>query len=205
MPIELESKVQGERNAAQARVDAANQKFEQLKANFHAAPEQRAARARAELSRLESDPDHAGRALTSSAAQQHLAALRMEIAHAEADAAKLGAFDKLDHAFRGDPANDPRIETTTDESPLTVADMRKQISDDKASGIDPAITQERFLPNRNPPSVVAEARRRLQALASDPEWGARLTRGDPAATEELLKLSLVARASDDEPPWSLTL
>jgi hypothetical protein len=189
---------------AQAKVDRANAEFEKLKADFHASPDQRAAGARAELSRLENDPHHAGQVLTSSAARQHLATLRAEIANAEADAAKLGAFDKLDTAFRGDPANDPP-EVTTTESPLTIRDMRSQIADDKASGIDPAIAQERFLANNNPPEVVAAARRRLQTLSNDPEWGARLSRGDPAATEELLKLSLVARATENEPPWSPTL
>jgi hypothetical protein len=204
MPIELEPKVAGERAAAQAKVDAANQKFEELKASFRASPDVRASRARQQLAALESDPSHVGRALTDRAAQQHVAALRAEIANADADAAKLSAFDKLDHAFRGDPANDPP-EVTTTEAPLTVRDLRSQIADDRAAGVDAAISQERFLPNRNPPSVIAEARRRLESCANDPEWGARLRRNDPATVEEFLKLSLVARSTEDEPPWSLSL
>jgi hypothetical protein len=205
MAVELEPKIVAERAAAQAKVDRANAEFERLKVAYAAGPDARAARARAELSALENDPSHVGRALTDRAAQQHLAALRTEIANAEAESDRLSAFDRLDAAFHGDPKDDPLVETTTTEAPLTTRDMRKQIADDKAAGIDPAITQERFLPNRNPPSVIAEARRRLEACANDPEWGARLSRNDPATVEEFLKLSLVARSTEDEPPWSLSL
>jgi len=77
------------------------------------------------------------------------------------------------------------------------------VEDGRAKGTPAPIIQEGLLENRNPSLVKAEARRRLEALSTDPAWQTKISRNDPATLAEFLNLSNVARAGPNEPPWSM--
>jgi exonuclease VII large subunit len=81
-----------ERQAAEATAQLA-----QMKADYESSTERQLERDRAELARLESDPDHLNRQLTSEHARRDVAAVKARIAVAEAatpvvrtDAERLG-------------------------------------------------------------------------------------------------------------------
>jgi hypothetical protein len=67
---------------------AATAELAAMKQAYETSPAVRADRARAELNRLEGDPYHANRVLTSHAAQTEVSKLKSQIAVAEADLAK---------------------------------------------------------------------------------------------------------------------
>jgi hypothetical protein len=196
-----------DRDAQAATKSAADADMTRLVEEHHSAAEQRLARYRAEQEQLESDPYHQNQKIAGNpAARAREVALEGNIAVAAEEVARRNSLDRIEHAFSADPATDPLIDSTTGTgSELPMRALRSVVEDDRAQNVEPVISQERFLENRNPPEVKAEARRRLQAKQTDPDWRAKVERGDPATLDELLKLSLVARAGPNEPPWSLPI
>jgi hypothetical protein len=78
-------------DAFTAQAAAADTKLAEMKTAYEASPQRRIEVAQAELARLESDPFHANRVLTSVAAQMDVTRLKSQIAVAEADAAAAAA------------------------------------------------------------------------------------------------------------------
>src|SRR5262249_17529689 len=115
---------------------------------------------------------------------------------------KLTSLDRVDAAFKGDPAPDSLVDTKTGDD-LGRRDLRTVVTDGKAKGTPTPIIQEQLLPNQNDPRVIAEARRQLEQLVTDAEWQAKISRGDKATVEHWLNLSNSARASENEAPWSV--
>jgi hypothetical protein len=191
----------------QAAAVAANTQMAELIAAHENSSERRFERAKTNLAEFENDPNRLG----IPTAQQDITRYRAEVsvaaAEVEAAAGKLNKFARIEMAFdpAADPANRPAGVDTKSGDDLPLRDMQFLVADDRARNVDPAISQERFLDNRNPAQVKTEARRRLQALSSDPDWQAKLSRNDPATWEEFLELSLVARAGPNEPAWSLPI
>src|SRR5262245_42479597 len=98
-----------EREAAVAQANAA---FEELTAEFEAHPEQRLARDRRELERLQNDPYHMNaRAAGNQVAEAQEAAILARIAVASEEAAKLHGPDRVEHALTADPASDPLFDS----------------------------------------------------------------------------------------------
>ena len=181
----------------------ANATFNRMVAEFRDSPPQRLERDRAELERMSNDP-HFQNALAPGhqGAKTKLTAVNARIATAEQELAKLHAVDRIETAFTGDPAKDPLIDSTVgDELPMRA--LRTVVADGKEKNIPTPIVQEQLLPNSNDPRVKAEARRKLEELSTDPEWQGKIARGDKATVDQFRNLSLAARASADEPPWSL--
>jgi hypothetical protein len=197
----VEPRVQIERDAASARISAANAQYAR-EVELHASlPQQTIARIDAELARLDSDPDYLGRALVDSSARAQRMALESQRAVAVAAAAKITSLDRLDRAFVGDPASDPVIDaTSSDQIPLH--DLRAHIEDARARGTPDHVIQEGFFANTHAQAEVAKARAALERLYRDPRWQKKLVAGDPDARAELENLSLRARGREDEPPWS---
>jgi hypothetical protein len=82
-------------DAFEAQAAAATTRLAELKQAYETSPAVLADRARQELERLENDPFHANRALTSHAAQTEISKLRSQIVLAESDMAK--AAQELPH------------------------------------------------------------------------------------------------------------
>jgi hypothetical protein len=170
MPIELESKVQGERNAAQARVDAANKQFEKLKADYEASPERQLERDREYLTKLQNDPDYQGRKLASPslAREEQMFKARLERAE-QTEAAHLEAL------ARGEV-------TVGDE--ITRRDMESAVGDILATGVRAELV-ETFLktgrsggPNDRATEIAAANEWYRQLMAS-PERQQLLLNRDP--------------------------
>jgi len=192
-----------DRAAIETRVANADAQMARLTAEFRDSPSQRLDRDRAELARL-SDDVHFQNALASGhqGAKAQLTAVNARIATAERELTKLTSLDRIEQAFNP-PADDSSIVDTKTGDELSRQDLRTLVRDGKEKNTPAPIVQESLLPNSNDPRVIAEARRRLEALVADPEWQARLTRGDRATVEQFDNLSKAARASADEPAWSL--
>jgi hypothetical protein len=182
---------------------AATIQLEQLKQAYRDSPDQRAARARARLEDLAGDPHFQNRALTSQAArnEQQAAEYQLRVANRDGEAVEAARdpWDRVETAFKDEPL--PLVDTTRgDELPMSA--LRAEVLDGRAKGWDTPIIEEAFLPNRNSPEIIAEARRILEAHLGDPEWTAKLMAGDREISAEWAKLSRVARATENEPPWS---
>jgi len=124
------------RDAAEraASKTAADAEMAKLVEEYHNSPEQRLARDRAELARLESDPFHSNARLTSERAQQDVAAIKSRLAVAEAEAAKLHGPDRIVHALTSDPATDPLSDSTVDGE-LPMAALRAQVEEFRSLGL----------------------------------------------------------------------
>jgi hypothetical protein len=201
--IEVPLQVQQQRDRISQGAAAADAEIARLTAEFHASPDQRAARARARLEELAGDPHFQNRSLTSQAArnEQQAAEYQLRVANrdGEAAAAAQDPWDRVETAFRDEPL--PLVDTTRgDELPMSA--LRAEVLGGRALGLETPVIEEGFLPNRNPPAVIAEARRILEAHLGDPAWTAKLSAGDRETHQEWNKLSRVARATEHEPPWS---
>jgi hypothetical protein len=195
----------GEINNAkiEVRVANANAQFNRMVTEFRDSPGQRLERDRAELQRLQDDPFFQDKLVSGNqVAKDNLTAVRARIATAEREIAKLTALDRIDAAFQGDPSPDSLVDTKTGDD-LGRQDLRTVVTDGAQKGISKPIVQEQLLPNNNDPRVRLAARQKLEELSTDPEWQKKLDRGDKATVDQFLNLSLSARASADEAPWSL--
>src|SRR5262249_13766440 len=155
----------------------ANAQMERLKVEFRDSPSERLARDRAELERMSNDINFQNAlASDNQGAKNQLTSVRARIATAEREIEKLTSLDRVDAAFKGDPAPDSLVDTKTGDD-LGRRDLRTVVTDGKAKGTPTPIIQEQLLPNQNDPRVIAEARRQLEQLVTDPEWQAKISRG----------------------------
>lgn len=100
----LEPRVQAARDAAAKSVADGNTAFEQLKADYAASADQRLARDRLALERLQSDPYHLGRKLDGNLAalnEHQVIEARIRQAETEALAAAARETARIEHAMAG--------------------------------------------------------------------------------------------------------
>jgi hypothetical protein len=196
--IEIPASVQNDRNRIEQTAIAATKQLAELKRTYDSSPAQRIERDRERLAELQNNPFHLNAKLAgNSVAHNEEAAIRARIAIAQAETVPVQGADRLAQAFTGDRSTDPLADLTINNE-LPIADMRAVIADGRARGHRDEIVQEGFLPNTNPPEIVAAARSRLEQRQRDPEWSKKLFAGDPDVRAEFDKLCLVARPREDE-------
>jgi hypothetical protein len=100
----VDPRIAGERAAAAQGVADANAAMAQLKADYAASPEMRAARDREQLSRLQSDPYFLDKQIAGNTAalnEQAVLEARIRQAEAAAEAEAFSEMSRIDHAMVG--------------------------------------------------------------------------------------------------------
>jgi hypothetical protein len=164
-------------------------KLAELTAAYESSPQVRLDRAKAELERLESDPFHANKVLTSHAAQSDVARLKSQIALAEADFAKAAAaeLDPVDLAIVGAiPDN------WTESGPgAWLRDQVDAVPTLRDAGLRDEVIRQ-ILSDQTVSKIEYDAVANLQKRRmADPEWCKKLLANDHATVRESLLMSAV--------------
>jgi hypothetical protein len=176
---------------------AATAQLAQMKTDYEASPERQLERDRAELSRLESDPDHLNRQLTSEAARRDVAAVRARIAVAEAATPVVRTdAERLGDILSG-KAEVPLIETTVDGQLTTHATMTA-VADLRALGLSDATIHEAVNGGKYAPHVIRWATQLYQEAMSDPTWVSKYLAGDKAARRDLVCMQTIMNGTPIE-------
>jgi hypothetical protein len=191
----VELPVQLDRDRITQQAADATIRLEQLKDEYHNNPEMKLERDRARLQELQSDPFHLNKLVGgSNAARDEEQALRSNIAIAES---KLEA-ERLDAAKRGEKIDLPALIETTTDGQLPMREMLTAVTDLRDLGLNDVCIDEALNGSRNPPAIIAEAKERLAARLSDPEWVRKLNAGDRATRKELTLLHIVLASTPTE-------
>src|SRR5262245_45549699 len=184
----------------EASVAQANAQFEKLKADFAEHPEQRLARDRQELERLQNDEFHQNaRAAGNQVAEAQETALQARIAVAAEEAAKLHGADRIEHALTTDANSDPLFDGTNgSESELPMPALRAQVAEYRELGRSDAAIREAFNGARESRATIAMAKQLYEGLMSEATWVQRLAAGDKAARREFVLMSIVMNATPIE-------
>jgi len=186
-----------DRDAAAARVEQANAAFAKMVADFQASPEQKLARDREQLAKLQSDPFHLNKKIggSNAAANEEATILaRIAVAEREAEAARVAA------AIVDDKVDLPMIETTTEDSPLNMRDMKAVVDDLRALGLNDVCIGQAINGSREYASTIAEVKALFESRLADPEWVKKLNAGDRATRKEHTLICIVLNATPIDAP-----
>jgi hypothetical protein len=185
-------------HAAQvASKSAADQQMAELIEQFHSSPEQRLARDRAEIERLQNDPYFMNKRVAGDAgAEAQETALQARIAIAEAEVAKLHGPNRIEHALTTDPATDPLSDSTDGSaSELPMRALRSQIEEFRSLGLTDAGINAAVNGGKETRASIADAKWIYDELMADEMWVAKLTAGNREARKQLALLSIVMNAT----------
>jgi len=177
MPIDISIPVQLQRDRQAKEADEANIRLQELQRLYRESPEQRIARDRADLQRLQNDPHHVNKIIGgSNAAQNEEATLAARIRTAESavEAARLDV----------DMGHNPAVGETTIGDQIPRRDHAGAIASLVEAGVGPN-TVETFLRSGHgdaPDGPAAEqkaAKEWEQKLFSDPEMREKFLKKDP--------------------------
>jgi hypothetical protein len=182
------------RDALAAEKAAGDAAMAQLIEQFHASPEQRLARDRAELAARENDPFFQNKLLTSEQAQRDVAVIQARIAIASDELAKLHGPNRIEHALTTDPATDPLSDSTIDGE-LPMHALRSQVEEFRSLGLTDAGIAAALNGGRETRAAIADAKWIYEELMADEMWVAKLTAGNREARKQLALLSIVMNAT----------
>ena len=181
-----------ERQAAEA-----TRQLQQMKIDYEASPQRQLQRDREELARLENDPDHLNRQLTSEHARRDVAAVKARIAVAEAATPVVRTdAERLGEILSG-KAEVPLIETTVDGQLTTHATMTA-VEDMRALGLSDATISEAVNGAKYPPHYIRWAKQLYEEAMSNPEWVSKYLAGDKAARKDLACMQIIMNSEPIE-------
>jgi hypothetical protein len=189
--ISVEWPVQAARDKAAAQVADANAKFAELQEAYNNSPEQKLARDRDYLNRLQNDPHHLGLKLVSTAAQNEEAVLRARIAAAERNLES----ERSARAIVGEKIDLPGMIETTTEGQLPMREMISVVDDLRALGLNDVCIGEALNGAHYSTAIIAEGKALFDARMSDSEWVKKLSAGDLATRREHTLLHILLNAT----------
>jgi hypothetical protein len=200
----VDARIAGERAAAAQSVADANAAMARLQADYAASPDQRGARAREHLSRLQSDPYHLNKQIGGSAGAANeeaviAAQVRQFEAEAQAAAEAFSEQHRLANAFAG-VVDQNGVETTVGQQ-IPARDLTNGVQDILSRGARTEVL-EHYLktgagggePREHEIALAAEWHRRLMA---DGEMQKKFLAGDPAIMAQFQHYAVYAKKFDE--------
>ncbi len=186
----------GEIEAAAA---AATAQLAQMKTDYEASPQRQLERDREQLARLESDPFHQNKQLSSEAARQDVAAIKSRIAVAEAGAEAAVAAQVLTDAQRTalviEGKIDPHGPSSTISGQIPLGDLGAAVEDFRVAGLNDIQINQAINGAKYHRGTVDAGRQLFEQRMSDPAWVAKLAAGDRATKKEKLLIDIVLNAT----------
>jgi hypothetical protein len=194
--------VQAERAAAAQSVADANAAFEQLKADYHGSADQRAARDREQLSRLQGDPYFLNKQVGGNRValnEQQVLESRIRQAELQAEALAASETSRIDRAMEG--LIDQNESGATFGSQIPIADFADGVAGVLERGARPAAL-EHFLKTgagggEDRAHEIALASEWERRLMSDPDLQRRFLSGDPIVMAQFQAFSIYSRKHDE--------